>query len=181
MLLPDKVAQFAADSNKIHAWVNGPASGIGSSVSTTAGWVRTPAKLIADKSVDVDNATNAAIAGNIAIVNIVAGSIANVNAVGSHAAAMQVVADNLVAVDTVSDNIVNVQHVGGSIAAVDSAYANIASIQSAASNAAISAEAAAYISTFVDAITIENMVFPLDLGLIIDPVAIADNFDLGAL
>ena len=141
MLLTDKVSQFATDSNTVHAWVNGPASGIGSSVTTSAGLVRTPAKLIADKSVDVDNATNAAIAGNIVIVTTVANSID----------------------------------------AVDAAYDNLALIQSAPANAFIASESAAYISTFVDAITLRDMAFPLDLGLIIDPVPIANTFDLGAI
>ena len=141
MLLTDKVSQFATDSNTVHAWVNGPASGIGSSVSTSAGLVRTPAKLIADKSVDVDNATNAAIAGNISIVNTVANSID----------------------------------------AVDAAYNNMAVIQASPANAFIASESAAYISTFVDAITLRDMTFPLDLGLIIDPVPLANTFDLGAI
>lgn len=141
MLLTDKVSQFATDSNLVHAWVNGPASGVGSSVSTSAGLVRTPAKLIADKSVDVDNATNAAIAGNIVIVNTVANSID----------------------------------------AVDAAYDNLALIQSAPANAFIASESAAYISIFVDAITLRDMAFPLDLGLIIDPVPLANTFDLGAI
>ena len=141
MLLTDKVSQFATDSNTVHAWVNGPASGIGSSVTTSAGLVRTPAKLIADKSVDVDNATNAAIAGNIVIVNTVANSID----------------------------------------AVDAAYDNLALIQSAPANAFIASESAAYISTFVDAITLRDMAFPLDLGLIIDPVPLTNHFDLGAI
>ena len=141
MLLTDKVSQFATDSNTVHAWVNGPASGIGSSVSTSAGLVRTPAKLIADKSVDVDNATNAAIAGNIVIVNTVANSID----------------------------------------AVDAAYDNLALIQSAPANAFIASESAAYISTFVDAITLRDMTFPLDLGLVTDPVPLTNHFDLGAI
>lgn len=141
MLLTDKVSQFATDSDKIHAWVNGPASGIGSSVSTSAGLVRTPAKLIADKAADVDNATNAAIAGNIAIVNTVANSID----------------------------------------AVDAAYDNLALIQSAPANAFIASESAAYISTFVDAITLRDITFPLDLGLVTDPVPLTNHFDLGAI
>ena len=141
MLLTDKVSQFATDSNTVHAWVNGPASGIGSSVTTSAGLVRTPAKLIADKSADVDNATNVAIAGNIAIVNTVANSID----------------------------------------AVDAAYDNLALIQSAPANAFIASESAAYISTFVDAITLRDMTFPLDLGLVTDPVPLTNHFDLGAI
>jgi len=48
MLLTDKVSQLATDSDIVHAWVNGPASGISSEVSTEAGLVRTPARLIAD-------------------------------------------------------------------------------------------------------------------------------------
>ena len=57
MLLTDKVSQFATDSNTVHAWVNGPASGVGSSVSTSAGLVRTPAKLIADNQANFDQIT----------------------------------------------------------------------------------------------------------------------------
>ena len=48
MLLTNKVSQFATDSNTVHAWVHGPASGTGSTVTTDAGPLRTPAKLIAD-------------------------------------------------------------------------------------------------------------------------------------
>ena len=54
MLLTDKVSQFATDSNTVHAWVNGPASGVGSSIVTDAGLVRTPAKLIADKEAEIN-------------------------------------------------------------------------------------------------------------------------------
>lgn len=57
MLLTDKVSQFATDSNTVHAWVNGPASGAGSSISTSAGLVRTPAKLIADNQANFDQIT----------------------------------------------------------------------------------------------------------------------------
>mgnify|MGYP001193099316 CR=1 FL=1 len=181
MLLTDKVSQFATDSNTVHAWVNGPASGIGSSVTTSAGLVRTPAKLIADKSVDVDNATSAAIAGNISIVNTVASNIGNVNAVSAKLPEVQTVVTNLASVNTVSSNIANVNTVSGSIDAVDAAYNNMAVIQASPANAFIASESAAYISTFVDAITLRDMAFPLDLGLIVDPVPLANTFDLGAL
>jgi len=49
MLLTDKVAQFSTDSNIVHDWVHGPASGIESVVTTENGPVRTPARLIADQ------------------------------------------------------------------------------------------------------------------------------------
>ena len=181
MLLPDKVSQLSNDSNTVHDWVHGPASGIGSSVSTSAGLVRTPAKLIADKSVDVDTATNAAIAGNISIVNTVANNIGNVNAVSAKLPEVQAVVTNLASVNTVSSNIASVNTVSGSIDAVDAAYDNLVLIQSAPANAFIAAESAAYISIFVDAITLRDMAFPLDLGLIIDPVPLANTFDLGAI
>jgi len=53
MSLTDKVAQFDADSNIINAWVHGPASGAGSTVSMGGVPVRTPAKLISDKDADI--------------------------------------------------------------------------------------------------------------------------------
>jgi lysophospholipase L1-like esterase len=52
MSLTNKVAQFDADSDLVNAWVHGPASGAGSTVTTDSGTVRTPAKLIADQEVN---------------------------------------------------------------------------------------------------------------------------------
>ena len=140
MLVTDKVNQLATDSNLVHSWVHGPADGFGSTVTTEGGVVCTPAKLIADKSVDVDNAMNAVIDGNMAKVTTVVDNIADVIAIG----------DNLV------------------------------TIQASPANAAIASEAAAYLSTYVDSVMM-NITFPLDLGLIVDPVAPFNTFDLGAL
>ncbi len=54
MSLTNKVAQFDADSNLVNAWVHGPASGVGSTITTDSGTVRTPAKLIADKEDEIN-------------------------------------------------------------------------------------------------------------------------------
>jgi hypothetical protein len=51
MPLSNKVAQFDADSDLINAWVHGPATGVGSTITTDSGPVRTPAKLINDVDV----------------------------------------------------------------------------------------------------------------------------------
>lgn len=53
MSLTNKVAQFDADSDLVNAWVHGPASGVGSTVTTESGTVRTPAKLIADNEAEL--------------------------------------------------------------------------------------------------------------------------------
>lgn len=53
MSLTNKVAQFDADSDLVNAWVHGPASGAGSTVTTESGTVRTPAKLIADNEAEL--------------------------------------------------------------------------------------------------------------------------------
>jgi hypothetical protein len=57
MSLTNKVAQFDADSDLVNAWVHGPASGAGSTITTDSGTVRTPAKLIADIESAVVNAS----------------------------------------------------------------------------------------------------------------------------
>lgn len=51
MSLSNKVAQFDADTGLVNAWVHGPASGAGSTITTDSGPVRTPAKLMADVDV----------------------------------------------------------------------------------------------------------------------------------
>lgn len=56
MSLPNKVAQFDADSDLVNAWVHGPASGTGSTVTTDSGPVRTPAKLIFDQNAAINEA-----------------------------------------------------------------------------------------------------------------------------
>ncbi len=56
MSLTNKVAQFDIDSDLVNAWVNGPATGVGSTITTDSGEVSTPAKLIKDKSDAIDNA-----------------------------------------------------------------------------------------------------------------------------
>ena len=48
MSLTNKVAQFDADSDLVNAWVHGPATGVGSTVTTDSGTVATPAKLMHD-------------------------------------------------------------------------------------------------------------------------------------
>lgn len=179
MLLPDKVSQLSSDSNTVHDWVHGPASGIGSSVVTDSGLLRTPAKLIADKSVDVDAATSLAIAGNIAIVNTVANSIGNVNLVAGKLPEVQTVVTNIPLLNAVNSNIGAVQNVANNITAVNNTYTNMAAIQASSSNASIAAAAAAYLSTYVDNVVM-NVTFPLDCGLITEPV-LFNTFDLGAL
>ena len=57
MSLTNKVAQFDADSDLVNAWVHGPASGTGSTVTTDSGALRTPAKLIADNQANFDQIT----------------------------------------------------------------------------------------------------------------------------
>ena len=47
MSLTNKVAQFDTDSDLVNAWVHGPATGAGSTITTNSGTVDTPAKLIA--------------------------------------------------------------------------------------------------------------------------------------
>lgn len=140
MLVTDKVNQLATDSNLVHSWAHGTET-----VTTEGGVVRTPAKLIADKDVEMTAAAtaaiNLAIAGDLAVVTSVADNISNVNAV------------------------------------VD----NLAYVQASSANAAIAAESANYVSNYVDAIVLKDMAFPLDLGLIVDPVPFANTFDLGAL
>lgn len=71
--------------------------------------------------------------------------------------------------------------VASNIADVNAVVDNLALIQASPANAFIASESAAYISTFVDAITLRDMAFPLDLGLVIDPVPVANTFDLGAI
>lgn len=69
MSLTNKVAQFDIDSDLVNAWVNGPATGVGSTITTDSGEVSTPAKLIADKSAEIDLA-----AYNMPLLNTSSGS-----------------------------------------------------------------------------------------------------------
>jgi hypothetical protein len=59
MSLTNKVAQFDADSDLVNAWVHGPATGAGSTITTDSGAVRTPAKLIADNEAEIQAVINA--------------------------------------------------------------------------------------------------------------------------
>lgn len=54
MTLANKVAQFDIDSDLVNAWLHGPASGTGSTITTDSGTVDTPAKLIADKNAEIN-------------------------------------------------------------------------------------------------------------------------------
>lgn len=56
---------------------------------------------------------------------------------------------------------------------------NIAAVLAAPANAAIAQDAANYLSTYISQILM-NVTFPLDLGLVADPV-LYNHFDLGAL
>lgn len=141
MLVTDKVNQLATDSNLVHSWVHGAASGATSMVSTLGGNVRTPARLIAEKSVDIDNAIDAAIESNMSKIVTVVNNITDVIAIGD----------------------------------------NLTTIKASPSNAAVASAAANYLATYVDAFALSSITFPLDLGLIVDPVAPFNTFDLGAL
>lgn len=71
MSLANKVAQFDIDSGLINAWVHGPASGVGSTITTDSGVVRTPAKLIDDLDIVIQGVIN----NNFENVNLDFGSI----------------------------------------------------------------------------------------------------------
>lgn len=220
MLVTDKVNQLATDSNLVHSWAHGTET-----VTTEGGVVRTPAKLIADKDVEMTAAAtaaiNLAIAGDLAVVTSVADNISNVNAVGAKLVAIQTVvdnlipltainnklttittvkdnitqvnsvstklleikaaADNLTTIASVGSNIAKVQTVSNNMTDVNAVVDNLAYVQASSANAAIAAESANYVSNYVDAIVLKDMAFPLDLGLIVDPVPFANTFDLGAL
>jgi hypothetical protein len=62
MTLANKVAQFDLDSDLVNAWVHGPASGAGSTITTDSGPVRTPAKLIADQDAAINLAAEGVLA-----------------------------------------------------------------------------------------------------------------------
>jgi len=119
---------------------------------------------------DLDSAT-------IANINIVGGNIDKIYEVVDHIDVIITNADNIA---TVAQNIANVNFVGSNIGAVQLIEDNIIVIQQSPVNAAYAADAAAYLSSYIDQILM-NVTFPLDLGLIIDPVAPFNAFDLGAL
>lgn len=70
MSLTNKVAQFDADSDLVNAWVHGPASGTGSTVTTDSGALRTPAKLIDDKNIEINQGAESVLALSTAQANI---------------------------------------------------------------------------------------------------------------
>ncbi len=70
MSLTNKVAQFDADSDLVNAWVHGPATGVGSTVTTDSGSVRTPAKLISDLEASINISADGVLALSTAQANI---------------------------------------------------------------------------------------------------------------
>jgi len=119
---------------------------------------------------DLDSAT-------IANINIVGGNVDRIYEVVDHIDTIIANADNI---NVVAQNIANVNFVGNNIGSVLLVKDNIAVIQQSPANAAIAADAAAYLSSYIDQILL-NVTFPLDLGLVLDPAAPFNTFDLGAL
>ena len=175
MLVTDKVNQLATDSNLVHSWVHGTGT-----VATEGGAVRTPAKLIADKDLDIDAAISAAIGGEFAVVTSVADNMNHVNAVGANIVEVKAAADNLVTIAQVGSNMSKVDTVSTNMSDVNAVVTNLALIQAAPANADIAATAISFLATYIDQVVM-NVTFPLDLGLIIDPVGPVNTFDLGAI
>jgi len=65
------------------------------------------------------------------------------------------------------------------LAMINTVAQNMAYIQAAPAAAAAAQDAAAYLESYIDQVVM-NVTFPLDLGLVTDPV-IYNHFDLGAL
>lgn len=112
----------------------------------------------------------------IANLNIVIPAITDINTVATNidtivnsSADIEVVANSIAAVNFVADNSNAVQLIQD----------NIGVIQASPANAALAAEAAAYLSTYIDSVVM-NVTFPLDCGLITEPV-LYNHFDLGGL
>ena len=175
MLITQKVDQLAIDSNLVHSWVHGTGT-----VATEGGAVRTPAKLIADKDLDIDAAISAAIGGELAVVASVADNMNHVNAVGANIVEVKTAADNLVTIASVGGSVAQINDVSANMSDVTAVVNNLALIQAAPANADIAATAISFLATYIDQVVM-NVTFPLDLGLIIDPVGPVNTFDLGAI
>jgi len=104
----------------------------------------------------------------------------NITIVGSNITDVNTVATNITAMGTVATNIADVNVVGLNMPAVLAVIDNLVDINAAPANVEIAKDAAAYLSTYIDSV-IMNVQFPLDLGLIVDPVAPYNTFDLGAI
>lgn len=85
----------------------------------------------------------------------------------------QTLSQNMAAIVTVANDL------NEPVSEIDVVATNIAAVNSAAANAALAQDAVAFLMTYINQV-IMNVQFPLDLGLVADPV-ITNAFDLGAV
>lgn len=81
--------------------------------------------------------------------------------------------------NTMAANMANINTVSNNIGAVNTVSTNMSTVLAAPTNAATAKDAAAYLSSYMSQVVM-NVTFPLDLGLITDPV-LYNHFDLGFL
>jgi len=85
----------------------------------------------------------------------------------------QTLSANMAAIVTVANDL------NEPVSEIDLVANNIAAVNSAAANAALAQDAVTFLMTYINQV-IMNVQFPLDLGLVADPV-ITNAFDLGAV